>query len=291
MPEAADSFAPAPLGSVRLTDGQFRRIAGFFEGVTGVRMPDHKRELVQARLAKRLRVLGLPDYEAYVAHAFGPSGWVERVHLVDALTTNKTDFFREADHFDYLKTEVLPTLHREDPEVGHARPLLVWSAGCATGEEPYTLAMTLAESGPVFGAPEYVVFATDISGRALQRARLAVYDEARVAPVPPELRRRYLLQSRDRSAREVRVSRDLRSRVRFAQMNLLTDLPPFRQPADIVFCRNVLIYFELETQRRVLTRIAQNMRAGGYLYLGHSETLHGLGLPFSPAAPTVYRRD
>lgn len=288
MPEALEGAAEDLLGRDDLTREQFQRVAGFVEQATGIRMPEGKRAMVQARLSRRMRLLGIDDFGAYLAEAFdSPSGSVERARMIDAITTNKTDFFREPDHFDFLETTVVPGLFESDRS---GRPLVVWSAGCATGEEPYSIAITLAECERIVGSFEHIVYGTDICRDALLHASRGIYDETDVVPMASDVRRRHLLKSRDPKRHEVRVARHIRKAVHFARRNLLCDPPPFEGKADVIFCRNVIIYFDRPTQERVLSRLTGYLRPGGHLFVGHSEMLHGFGLPFEMCAPTVHRR-
>lgn len=276
---------------VLLRTEQFERVAAFVEEAAGIRMPASKREMVQARLGRRLRALGIRDYDEYLAYAFeSPDGEAERAHLIDVVTTNQTEFFREADHFDFLTRCALPAMMHVDPSLGVSRPLVAWSAGCSTGEEPYSIAMALADHRLRAGQLSHVVYGTDICTDALQHATEGVYDEQHLDHVPPRMRGRYVHKGGGLGPARARIAPHIRHRVRFARMNLISDRPPFPQLADIVFCRNVLIYFERPTQLRVLARLAEHMRPGGYLFVGHSEMLQGLDLPFTACAPTVHQR-
>ncbi|MCX8006944.1 MAG: protein-glutamate O-methyltransferase [Coriobacteriia bacterium] len=274
-----------------MSERDYATVAAFVERVTGIRMPPHKRTMAQARLAKRVRALGLSSFEEYVEYTFNhEQGFIERMHLIDLITTNTTDFFREADHFEYLRDTAIPLLRRERPGIGERTPVHVWSAACSTGEEAYSIAVTLAEVARQSPPFSFEVVGTDICSRALETARRAVYAEDRIAPVAVELRKRYFLRSKDRSSGQVRVCPELRSTVRFGRFNLLSDPIPWEHPMDIVFCRNVLIYFDQPVQAQVVRRLARAMRPGGFLFIGHSETLNALDVPFVQAAPTVYRR-
>ncbi len=273
----------------RLSERDFERIARFIQDYAGIRLPPAKHLMVEGRVRKRLRELRIPAFEAYCDLVFGPDGADERLRLVDALTTNKTDFFREPDHFRFLAARAVPDRIQADG-AGIRRPLTVWSAGCSTGEEPYTLVMVLLDA-VVSRLPgfRFDVLATDLSTRVLEVARRAVYPEERIGPVPPEMRRRHLLRSRDPSRGLVRMAPHVRRRVRFRRLNLMED-PRFREPMDIVFCRNVMIYFERPIQAALLEKFWRVLAPGGYLFLGHSETLTGENDRFRPVAPTVYQR-
>lgn len=280
---------PGEWSGAALGAAEFRRLADFIHAHCGIRLPSAKRIMVESRLRKRLRALGLSSFREYCDLVFGARGGGERLHLVDALTTNKTDFFREPQHFEYLLRTALPQLVR-DFGAGVRRPLAVWSAACSTGEEPYTLAMVLAEVAGKIAGFRFQILATDISTRVLEHARRGIYAADRVEPVPAALRRKYLLRSRDRARNLVRVAPQLRGLVKLRRLNLLDDDLGLRERQDAIFCRNVLIYFDRETQEGVLNRLCRHLAPGGYVFLGHSETINGLGVPLRPVAPTIYRR-
>ena len=273
-----------------LNSRDFQRLSGFIYDELGIKMPEAKRSMLTGRLGKRLRALSLGSFGDYCDFLFSPEGQEqEMVHLINAVTTNKTDFFREPSHFDYLVHQALPELRRCGLlTAGHK--LKLWSAGCSTGEEPYTLAMALAEvqaQSPGFG---FEILATDISTRVLEVARRAVYPLERIDPVPSALKGKYLLKNRDRNNPMVRIVPELRSRVSFGRLNFMADSFGLREPVDIIFCRNVIIYFDKPTQERLMTKFCRHLRAGGYLFLGHSESLHGYDVPLTQVAPTVYRK-
>jgi len=205
------------------------------------------------------------------------------------VTTNKTDFFREPQHFDYLLNTAIPHLMHTSG-AGLRRSLMLWSAACSSGEEPYTLAMVLEEFASRVSGFSYLILATDISTRMVEAARRAIYPEERIAPVPMELRRKYLLRSRDPERQEVRIVPRLRERVKFRRLNFLDDDFGFREKMDIIFCRNVLIYFDKPTQHKVVDHLCRHLAPGGYLFTGHSETLSGMDLPLDQVANTVSRR-
>jgi chemotaxis protein methyltransferase CheR len=262
--------------SLELSSDAFQRISTTMEEVAGIRIPAGKEMLVRSRLAKRLRALGLPDFRSYLELMDADPTGAELTRMVDALTTNKTAFFRESAHFEHLATEVLPALD--------GAGLRIWSAGCSTGEEPYTLAMLLAEEG--VGPRSARILATDISDRALAHARNAEYPASTLEGVPAALRKRYFEQT---SEGQFRVEQGIRSQVAFARLNLMADWP-MRGPFDVIFCRNVMIYFDREIRERLVRRFHDLLRAGGYLYVGHSESLTGLDHPFRYVRPAVYRR-
>lgn len=268
----------------------FERMSRFVYDQVGIKLPASKRVMLEARLQKRLRVLGLNSYDQYVEYLFTDRGIDQELHnFIDVVTTNTTEFFREPRHFDYLVGTVLPAWMAEEARNRGRRKLRLWSAGCSIGMEPYTLAMVLldfADRAPGF---DFSILATDISSRALHQAVRAVYDEERVHSVPEHMRKRYLLRSRDRSRRLVRMGPALRSVVSFDRLNFMEPFG-FSEPMDIIFCRNVIIYFDKPTQERLFRQFCQCLRPGGHLFIGHSESLTGMALPLDQVAPTVYRR-
>jgi chemotaxis protein methyltransferase CheR len=287
--EAPEPAVANPPGS-RLTMGDFHRLREFIHGCAGINLADAKLTMAEARLRKRLDELGMTSYHAYCDLVLGPRGEAELPHLLDRITTNKTDFFREAKHFDYLTAQAIPALAARHGS-GVRAPFDVWSAGCSSGEEPYTLAMVLNERAAASGGRfRYSILATDISTRVLEKARAAVYTTEVIAPVPLELRRKYLLRSKDPDKQVVRVCPELRAMVEFRRLNFNDSDFGLSKGFDAIFCRNVMIYFDARTQARLVNRFATHLKPGGYLFIGHSETLNGLNAPFVPLAPSVYRR-
>jgi chemotaxis protein methyltransferase CheR len=268
----------------------FSRIAGFIHAEVGIKMPDSKLTMLQGRLQKRLRHLRLSSYDEYAEYLFSPDGMQHEMdHLINAVTTNKTDFFREPRHYDILLGEVLPGLYGAN-RMGLKRIVHVWSAACSTGEEPYTLAMVLSEFGERHQGLDFSILGTDISTHVLEKARLAIYEEDAVEPIPSALRKKYLLRGTGENKGLVRIAPELRFLVRFQRINLLEETYGIRDLMDIIFCRNVMIYFDRPTQEKVLNSLVTHLRPGGYLFMGHSETLNGMKLPVVPVALTVYRK-
>ncbi len=281
MPMLAESQT-----AVGISDRQFKRLSAFIEKELGIKMPDTKRVMLESRLQKRLRALRIDTYDEYIDRVFSGDD-AELIHMIDVVTTNKTDFFREPDHFEILTKRLLPKALERDGERG---TMSFWSAGCATGEEPYTLAMVLEEFAVAHRGFDYRIIASDISTSALDAAIHAVYDANRVIPVPPSYKKKYLLRSRDPAKNEVRIKRELRDKVGFLRINFMDDSFPFDGQFDVIFCRNVIIYFDRATQERILGRMCRYLRTGGNLILGHSETLTSMDLPLRGLAPTVYER-
>jgi chemotaxis protein methyltransferase CheR len=279
-------------GADEISELDYRKLSDLIRCECGIVFTHAKRTMVETRLRKRARAAGISSLSAYCEYLHTAQGRrSESPHLIDALTTHKTDFFREPAHFDYLVSRIIPDLTAAH-EAGIRRPLLVWSSACSTGEEPYTLAMVLSDYSGSLKPRSYRfrIEATDISKAVVETAMRAVYPETVVRPVPESLRRRYLLRSKDASPPLVRLTAEIRSLIQFRQLNLMDPDYGFAEPLDVVFCRNVMIYFDRPVQQRVLAKITATLRQGGYLVMGHSESLNGLDLPLAQVAPTVYRR-
>jgi chemotaxis protein methyltransferase CheR len=275
-------------GADRLSPRNFQRLASFIERYSGIKTPSSKVTMVEGRLRKRVRATGMSNLKQYCDYLFERNGLAaEAVELINAVTTNKTEFFREPEHFRFLTEHAVPQLM----SVSQTRPALkVWSAACSNGAEPYTLAMVLADLGQHIPALRFVITATDICTEVLTTAFAGIYPEAMVKPVPADLRRRYVMRSKDRSRQQVRIAPELRATTHFGRINLVE--PPYSvdRDMDIIFCRNILIYFNKATQETVLQRLCDHLRVGGFLFLGHSETLSGFHLPLQPVGPTVFHR-
>ncbi|GAW65818.1 chemotaxis protein CheR [Geoanaerobacter pelophilus] len=270
-----------------LSARDFGRLSRFIYDTCGIKMPEVKKTMLEARLQKRLRALGMHSFTDYCDFLFSSEGLEkELVQMLDMVTTNKTDFFREPDHFHYLSQTVLPDWVRRHP----GATLSIWSAGCSSGEEPYTLAMVLSEFALQNPGFDFRILATDISTRVLEKARNAIYQESQVEPVPFEYKKKYLLRSKDRSSGMVRIVPELREKVRFRRLNFMDEDFGMREQLDIIFCRNVIIYFDRPTQEKLLQRFHRNMKPGSFIFMGHSETLSGLDVPLVSVYPTVYRK-
>jgi chemotaxis protein methyltransferase CheR len=270
-----------------LTQRDFTKLAKYIESTCGIKMPPSKMTMLEGRLRRRLGPTGQPNLSKYCDYLFNSGGIeAESVHLIDTVTTNKTDFFREPEHFRLLIDQILPELMART-----GRPLIkVWSAACSIGAEPYTLAMLLADEAKRQMGLRFVIFATDICTEALHTAVQGIYPEAMIDPVPPKLRDRYVMRAKNRARREARIAPELRAAVQFAHLNLIAPPYPFERDMDVIFCRNILIYFDKPTQQAVLSQLSDHLRPGGYLFLGHSETLAGFDLPLELAGPTLFRR-
>lgn len=274
----------------RLLASDHRRVAEFIGKQAGIQLPEHKRSLIETRLRRRVKATGYKTFAAYIDFALSSEGKDgEQILLIDVLTTNKTDFFREAGHFDFLTRYIRKQLAPANA-AGFSRPLKVWSAACSTGEEPYTLAMVLKEVQAELEGFEFSIDATDIAPSVLETARKGIYPNSRIVPVPEALRKKYLLKSRDASKGLVRVDKSLRSAVRFYSFNLITGAFPEKPTFDVIFCRNVMIYFNNENREQIIRQLRASLRPGGLLFIGHSESIGSLRTEFETMMPTVFRR-
>lgn len=266
-----------PTHEVPLGDGEFNAIRRFIFEAAGISLSDAKKALVSGRLGKRLRAHGLTSYAAYLK-LIGTDPR-ERQAALDLLTTNETYFFREPAHFDFLKREILP--HRR-----HHEPFRVWSAASSSGEECYSIAMLLEDE--LSHAPWEVV-GTDISTQMLDKCRLARYPLERAQHIPKDYLRRFCLKGTGPEDGFLLVNRQLRQKLRFVHANLNAQLPPLGE-FDLIFLRNVMIYFETATKRGVVARLLQHLRPGGWLFIGHSESLHGVCESLRQVRPAIYQK-
>jgi chemotaxis protein methyltransferase CheR len=271
-----------------ISNADFGRLRTLIYAQSGINLNDDKKTMLELRIKRRLKSLELTSFSDYCEYLFGHQGQKEEiVHFLDVVTTNKTDFFREPDHFDYLVQKALPDLIARN---GCEHSILVWSAGCSTGEEPYTLAMVMNEFAQTHPGFHFRVLATDISTTVLDKAKMGVYSEEVVRPVSADLRRKYFMRSRDRSSNLLRVVPELRQMVEFRRLNLKDSDYGITEKVDVIFCRNVIIYFDRDTQEQILQKLTHHLLPGGYAFVGHSEALHGMDLPLVPIAPALYRR-
>jgi chemotaxis protein methyltransferase CheR len=282
---------PPGLEPLALGDREFSLLRGLIEREAGIHLSSAKKALVVARLSRRLRALGLSSFGAYYEVVSGPHGADERVHMLNAISTNETSFFRELKHFQFLEKEVLPAWQKAAAAKQRPRFVRAWSAGCSSGEEPYSLAMVLLKHLPPSEGWEIEILATDLSTRVLERARAGVWPIEKADAIPGEYRRAYMLRGVRAQEGTMKVGPELRHVVRFAQLNLTAESYSVPRSCDLVFCRNVLIYFDQATRAQVAGRLLAHLRPGGYLFLGHAETLHAAhGGELTSIMPTVYLR-
>jgi chemotaxis protein methyltransferase CheR len=274
------------LFRAEMGDGEFRRFSELIQSEFGIKMPPTKKVLLQSRFQKRLRALGMHSYKEYCDYVFSEQGREqERSHLVDVVTTNTTHFFREPKHWEIMNTLVLPELWQRG--VGRGRALRLWSAGCSSGEEPYTLAMVLSEYATRAQGFDFAILATDISREILQKAMRAVYPIEKADEIPLNMKKKYLLKSKTKPL--IKIDGALRDKVSFQQLNFMEDFR-IQEPQDIIFCRNVVIYFDRDTQVVLFNKFCNHLKPGGYLFIGHSESLSGMRLPIRQIAPTVFQK-
>jgi chemotaxis protein methyltransferase CheR len=286
-PADDDLFSPGTMrdAGLAISDAEFRYLRDLIYAHTGIALSDHKRALVCARLARRLRHWGFTTYTQYyeLLTERDPEER-ELMELINAITTNKTDFFREMHHFQFLAEHVLPTL-----QLTHQRRVRIWSAACSTGEEPYSIAMTVCESLPL-DKFDVKILASDIDTTVLERATAGVYPAEAVGRIPEALRARYFLRGSSANEGRARAKPILQSLIRFRRLNLIAESWPMQGPFDVIFCRNVLIYFDKETQRRLLQRFTELLRRDGYLMLGHAEAIHGFEKSLRTVGHSTYQR-
>jgi chemotaxis protein methyltransferase CheR len=271
-------------GAPDLGDRELGAIVRLVYEKSGITLHDGKRALVAARLQKRLREGAFGSFREYLAHVKGDESGGELVRLLDAIATNHTSFFREPQHFEYLRQRLAPAWAAGNRDVA------IWSAACSTGEEPFTIAMTLADSLDSAALARIRIVASDLSTKALARARAGVYPVDRVRAIPPDVLKRYVERGLGDQEGLARIAPDLRRRVEFRQINLVDD-PRIEGEFDAIFCRNVMIYFDKAVQQRVVSLLERHLRQGGTLFISHSESLNGLAHGLRWVAPAVYRRE
>jgi chemotaxis protein methyltransferase CheR len=279
-----------PLTQDPLSRKDHKLVADYVHRTAGIQLPKSKMSLVEGRLRKRQRQTGYASLHEYITVVLNSAADnEERLHLLDAITTNKTDFYREPDHFQTLRKHVRNTLEPLRQQ-GWRQPLRIWSAGCSSGEEPYTLAIEMMELSRELPGFKFTIRATDISDSCLIKARKATYPHSRIDPVPMALRKNYLLRSKNKSKNLVCMGPELRDKVTFGAFNLLTDTYDFKPRFDIIFCRNVMIYFSNEDRAQIINRFAHSLVPGGVLFIGHSETISDTSSNFKQVVPTVYQK-
>jgi chemotaxis protein methyltransferase CheR len=272
---------------LEISDAQYTKLSHLIYELCGITLGQGKRELLKARLMKRIRATGCRDIRHYMDRLKNDPDGQELIAFLDVITTNKTDFFREPQHFDYLIKNILPHLNKLC--LGRD-PLRIWSAACSTGEEPYTLAMVLMENRGNWAGRGASILASDLSTKVLGHGQRGVYSSDRVAPVPQDMIRKYFQRGVNRWAGHVRVRSELRNLVNFKRINLM-DRFQFDPPFHVIFCRNVMIYFDKQTREDLVNKFFSTIIPGGYLFVGHSESLTGIKHPFSFVRPAVYRKE
>ena len=268
---------------MELGDKEFEFLRHVVLQNAGIVLGPSKRQLVQGRLVRRLRELGLRSFAEYCDHVRN-AGPEELVSLINAITTNVTSFFRENHHFEQLARRMLPEAMARNAQ---SRRLRIWSAGCSSGEEPYSIAMTLAETLPTTPRWDAKILATDIDSEMVATAANGIYAEDRVNGIDAERQRRWLQRGGGEHAGMFKMRPELGALITFRSLNLLGEWP-LKGPFDVIFCRNVMIYFDQPTRERLLSRFASVLSDGGYLCIGHSESIHSSTLPYRLVGRTIY---
>jgi len=271
-----------PRSIPALNEREFEKISQLAYQHFGLDLSPDKQSLVAARLGKTLRELSLTSFQDYYNYVKADRTGAALAVMVDQLTTNHTSFFREPAHFQFLRKTVFPALLTRSQ-------IHIWSAACATGEEPYSIAMALLEESPRAAAAKVKIKATDISHRVLETARLGVYGKDRLSAIPLSMRNRYLLKLPGQPDNRRRFSDGVRSMIEFEHLNLLAAMPP-RYLCSVIFCRNLMIYFDRSTQQRLVQRLSQHLEEGGYLFIGHSEGLASISHDLEYVCPATYKK-
>lgn len=274
----------------RLSDKEFYSITETVNNITGITLPYSKKVMVEARLRKRLKELKYYSFSEYYNAQFANEiNQDELLIIIDLLTTNKTDFMREPNHFFFLRDNVLPEFYEENYN-SNAGNFQIWSSACSSGEEVYTLSMFLSEFKNAYSNFDYNILGTDISTLVLQSAFQAIYDEERISVLPIEFKKKYLLRSKDRQKRIFRIVPELRVKTAFKRLNLMDEVLDVDSTFNVIFCRNVLIYFNRDIQQKVISKLFTKLRPGGYLFLGHSEAMFNKSENIVQVGPSIYRK-
>jgi chemotaxis protein methyltransferase CheR len=278
----------ASKGLRDISDHDFDLLRELIHKEAGIHLSQVKRALLVGRLSRRIRELGMESFKAYYDHVVESPE--ERVQMLDRISTNETHFFREPRHFEYVETQLVPAWLAAAATGSRPKKLRVWSAACSTGEEPYSLAMLLHQSLVSADGWEVEILATDISTRVLSAAQTAVWPQSKAHEIPPSYLKQYMLEGVRSQEGRIKAAPEIRAMVQFRRMNL--NEPPYPVPGemDLIFCRNVLIYFDQVTKRRVISQLLERLSPTGHLFLGHAESLAGLSDQVRPVAPTVYVR-
>ena len=267
-----------------ISSEEYQQFCALIYEKSGISLGDKKQALVTSRLSKRLHALNVSTFSAYYDLLTGDSNGDEFVQMMDLISTNKTDFFREPKHFDFLRERILP-------ELAQAKRIRIWSSACSSGEEPYTIAMTLFDGVANPAEWDFKILASDLSTRVLAKAGAGVYDSERVYDVPPDTVRRHFLRGHESSDGLFKVKRHLAEMIRFRRINLMDPEFPIKSPLDLIFCRNVMIYFDRPTQETLVNKFHRYLKPGGYLFIGHSESLQWVKHSFKLLAPTIYQKE
>ncbi|MGB0525833.1 MAG: CheR family methyltransferase [Flammeovirgaceae bacterium] len=281
---------PKKANSIRnefpISQSDFEALSQFIQKNYGIQLTEKKKTLLESRLQKRLKALNIRSFQEYVDVVLKKGDNIEVIQMIDAVSTNKTEFFRENMHFSLLKDIVFPTLTTKSQ-----KPIRIWSAAASSGEEVYSIAMSTQEYLDNNGLDvPYSILATDISYQMLNQGIRAVYTGKRVENIPRYLKKKYLLKSKNPVNDTVRVVKELRSKVIFKRLNLMGTFDEINEAFDIIFCRNVLIYFDRKTQEQVIRKLCSKLKKDGYLFVGHAETVIGFDVPLTAIAHAAYQK-
>ncbi len=273
----------------QLSEEDFDVFSKFIYTEFGIKMPPVKRVMLQGRLLKRIRELKFKTYSEYKEYFFSDEGQEkELLHFLSVVTTNKTDFYREPGHFIFLNEIILPSFFKEQT---HNNMFKVWSAGCSSGEEPYTISIMLNEFQRLNPTFNFEILGTDISANVLEKASKGIYPLDKTEIIPLEIKKKYFLKSKDKQTPTVRVKPILQKNLKLGYLNLMDPVYDIKDMFDLIFCRNVLIYFDRETQEKVISKLIKQLKPGGYFFIGHSESLSGMDLPLEHIKPTIFKKN
>jgi chemotaxis protein methyltransferase CheR len=277
-----DSFSPAPI-----SDGEYEFICQTVYKHSRIKLGGNKRELVMARLSKRLRKLGMKTYGEYCRLFGTPKGEEEMGDLIDAISTNHTFFFRESNHFDFLKQNVFPVINTREVDKNR---LHIWSAAASSGEEAYSIALLVAEAFGTGNGVAWTIDCTDISTKVLKKASEGIFSAERLDPVPKAMVDRYFQKGFGEWEGHFRAKDEIKKHFTFQRLNLLGPRYPFKEPYDVIFCRNVMIYFDKQTQAELVEKMTPLLKPGGYLFIGHAESLTGINHNLKMIKPAIYQK-
>lgn len=270
----------------RLNNTDFQKLSEFINTYSGIKMPPTKKTLLESRLQRRIKELNVTSFEEYCNIVFSSNQKsTEVIKLIDRVCTNKTSFFREIGHFEYLQKHILPEMIDSNKKL-----MKIWSAGCSSGEEPYSIAIAINEFRRSNEFIDYQILGSDLSTTILKQAKNAIYHESKIEDLPIEIKRRYFLKGKGEYKGVVRVKPEISKKVMYQRINFMDNEYPINESFDLAFCRNVLIYFDRETQEKVIKKICKKIKIGGYFFLGHSESTMGMQLPLKQLSPTIYQR-
>lgn len=272
-----------------LSEDDYQKLSRLVHQKAGINLHRGKMELIRHRLAKAVREGHFKTFGDYYQFIIEDDSGDELVRLLDSISTNLTSFFRENVHFEFLANVVLPEWTQKMAANRKAVPFRIWSAGCSTGEEAYSIAMTVLQYAPLPAQSDFKILATDLSTRVLTQARQGIYAADRVGNIPDNQLKRFFLKGRRSSEGLYQVRDEVKRLVSFRRLNLVESFP-MKRPFRVIFCRNVMIYFDKETQAQLVSRLYQSLEPKGYLMIGHSEGLSGVGHRFKYIQPTIYRK-